>query len=84
MVARLATMPLRISKPYAFAPPLQVKKDQTFLIRKGEYIMNEKALSISDLEEIAACDGFDNTDDFECWFNLKPGQEFIGQRITFI
>ena len=72
------------SKPYAFAPPLQIKKDQPFLIIKGEFIMNEKALSLSDLEEIASHDGSDNTDDFECWFNLNPGQEFKGQRITFV
>lgn len=72
------------SKPIAICEPLEVLDEEDFTIdMDGIYWLNDDMLTLKELEAIALVDGFDEVDDFELWFNVKKGQTFDGQRISF-
>lgn len=58
---------------------MEVKQIFSFELKKSDYILSGKKLSLNDLEVVAKNDGL-SCDDFECWFNSKP---FKGQVICW-
>lgn len=70
------------SKQITIAPDLQVKKVWDFGISSitGNYFLNTNLIPIDLLKVIALNDGFEELDDFECWF---PGRGFAGQVICW-
>lgn len=64
-----------------FAPDIEVKKTWSFRInRAGNYFIGKNKLTLEQLKRVAKNDGFDNADDFECWF---PKKVFAGQIICW-
>lgn len=69
------------SKQIRIAEDFQVKQTWKFEARTdGNYYLNKKIVSIALLKVIAHNDGFEELDDFECWF---PKMGFSGQIISW-
>lgn len=72
------------SKPVAFCIPLQVLEVEPYQIdARGIHHLSHQILGGKELTEISVLDGFEYLADFNAWFNLKRGETFKGQRITF-
>lgn len=71
------------SKQIIIAPDIQIKKIWDFDIELlvGDYLLNGYHIPIDTLRTIANNDGFQQLDDFKCWFPGKSG--FIGQMICW-
>lgn len=71
------------SKQIIIAPDIQIKKIWDFDIEllAGDYLINGYHIPIDTLRTIANNDGFQQLDDFKCWFPGKSG--FIGQMICW-
>jgi hypothetical protein len=67
------------SKQITIAPDIEVQKIWTFKIEGPVYWFDGYAMTLNEIKELANNDGLD-TDDFECWFNVK---EFDGQVICW-
>lgn len=73
------------SQQLIIAPDIEIKKIWNFNIDPfgGEYRMDGYEIPTDKLKLIALNDGFMELDDFELWFNVKPGVGFIGQIICW-
>lgn len=77
----------KIPAQLVFAPVTPVKKTWSFDINyfnTGEYVLNNIPVAgFEQLKKIAMNDGFENSDDFELWFNLNNNEKFDGQIICW-